>query len=162
MEKFSIRPLDAHEIPEFLSRQARSFQSHVGLFDISVWTRETSEECRSEMPTTTILVAIGTDGTILGGIRGRELEGVWLIRKLFVIPEARKMGVGAALMEAIERMVPSSCHKISVCTMLVLGENIRFFLKQGYIPDYLMPEHYNKLHLICFRKDPDSVRLPKE
>ncbi len=154
MEEFLIRPLDEPDIPELLSRQSRAFESHANLFDISVWTRETAEECRAELSYTRILVAKDREGRIIGGVRGREMEGVWLIRKLFVDPEVRKRGLGRALMEAIEKLVPSSCHKISVCTMLVLGENVRFFLDRGYIPDFLMPDHYNRLHLICFRKDP--------
>ena len=157
MEKVDILPLDESDVPEFLLLQASAFQNHASLFDISVWTRETPEECRSEFPTTRILVARGGDGKIFGGVRGREVEGVWLIRKLFVNQGARKKGVGRALMEAIEALAPQSCHKISVCTMLVLGENIRFFLDRGYIPDFLMPDHYNRLHLICFRKDPSLV-----
>ncbi|MDA8028622.1 MAG: GNAT family N-acetyltransferase [Nitrospiraceae bacterium] len=154
MEPFAIVPLDETDIPELLSRQSRAFESHAKLFDISVWTGETEQECRAELPFTRILVAKSEEGRILGGVRGREMEGVWLIRKLFVDQESRKRGVGRALMEAVERLVPSSCHKISVCTMLVLGENVRFFLDRGYIPDFLMPDHYNRLHLICFRKEP--------
>ena len=157
METVEILSLRETDIPAFLALQASAFRTHAALFDTSVWTRETPEECRSEFPTTRILVARGGDGKILGGIRGREVEGVWLIRKLFVDQESRKKGVGHALMGAIERLAPSSCHKISVCTMLVLGENIRFFLGLGYIPDFLMPDHYNRLHLICFRKDPARI-----
>lgn len=157
MEKIEILPLRETDIPAFLALQASSFRTHASLFDISVWTRETPEECRSELPHMRILVARGKNGAILGGVRGREVEGVWLIRKLFVDEGARKRGVGGALMEAIERLAPASCHKISVCTMLVLGENIRFFLDRGYIPDFLMPDHYNRLHLICFRKDPTLI-----
>lgn len=157
MEEFAIRPVDETDISEFLSCQSRAFESHASLFDISVWTRETPEECRAELPYTRILVAKGEGGKLLGGVRGREMEGVWLIRKLFVDQEVRKRGVGQALMEAIERLAPASCHKISVCTMLVLGGNVRFFLDRGYIPDFLMPDHYNRLHLICFRKDPSLV-----
>ena len=56
--------------------------------------------------------------------------------KLFVDPEVRKRGLGRALMEAIEKLVPSSCHKLSVCTMLILGENVRLFLGLGYFPTF--------------------------
>ena len=107
-----------------------------------------------------ILVAKGPDGEILGGIRGRDVEGEWVIRKLFVVPEARKKGLGKALMEKVEGEAPSSCHKLSVCTMLILGENVRLFLGLGYFPDFLMPDHYNHLHLICFRKDPSQRPSP--
>lgn len=157
MKVFEIVALDEKDIPELLKNQAAAFLTHAGLFDTSVWTGETREECLSELSYTTILVAKGGNGKIWGAVRARDLEGVWVIRKLYVVPEARRKGVGVALMKAIEEKVPASCHKISVCTMLVLGENIRFFLDRGYIPDYLMPEHYNRLHLICFRKDPSRV-----
>nr|EES53850.1 MAG: probable acetyltransferase [Leptospirillum ferrodiazotrophum] len=156
MSEWRISALEESDLPAFLEGQARAFTSHDKLFEVSVWTQESVEECRSEMPHTRILVAKGPDGEILGGIRGRDVEGVWVIRKLFVVPEARKNGLGTALMERIEGEAPSSCHKLSVCTMLILGENVRLFLGLGYFPDFLMPDHYNHLHLICFRKDPSQ------
>ena len=156
MSEWTISALEESDLPAFLRGQARSFASHDNLFEVSVWTEENIEECRSEMSHTRFLVAKGPHGEIWGGIRGRDVEGVWVIRKLFVVPEARKKGLGKALMERIEAEAPGSCHKISVCTMLILGENVRLFLGLGYLPDFLMPDHYNHLHLICFRKDPSK------
>ncbi len=147
-----VSPVLDEEITLLLDLQKKSFQSHSSLFDTSVWSRETPEELRAELHETTVLVARDPSGRIAGSVRGRDVEGVWLVRKLFVDPADQKMGVGMALMRSIEGLRPPSCHKISVCTMLVLGENIRFFLALGYQPEYLMPDHYNRLHLLCFRK----------
>lgn len=150
--KMQISPVREEEIPGLLALQGKSFDSYSSLFDTSVWTRETPGELRTEMEGTTVLVARDPAGRIGGAVRGRNVEGVWLIRKLFVDPSLQKRGIGTALMGAIEELRPLSCHKISVCTMLVLGENVRFFLDRGYLPEYLMPDHFNRLHLICFRK----------
>ena len=160
MGEWTIASLEESDLPVFLEGQARAFTSHDTLFEVSVWTKETVAECQSELPHTRILVAKGRGGEVCGGIRGRDVEGVWVIRKLFVVPEARKKGLGKALMEKIESLAPPSCHKISVCTMLILGENVRLFLDLGYVPDFLMPDHYNHLHLICFRKDPSRRPAP--
>ncbi len=154
MREWNIVALDPSEIASFLEGQARAFMSHDKLFEVSVWTQESVEECQAEMAHARILVAKGPDGKVWGGIRGRNVEGVWVIRKLYVVPEARKKGLAKALMESIEALAPSSCHKISVCTMLILGENVRLFLGLGYSPDFLMPDHHNHLNLICFRKTP--------
>ncbi|MGC8529352.1 MAG: GNAT family N-acetyltransferase [Leptospirillia bacterium] len=160
MSEWEISSLGESDLPVFLNGQSRAFATHDKLFDVSVWTRESVEECRSEMAHTCLLVAKGPGGEVWGGIRGREVEGVWVIRKLFVVPEARKKGLGKALMKRIEAEAPGSCHKISVCTMLILGENVRLFLGLGYLPDFLMPDHYNHLHLICFRKDSSTRPSP--
>ncbi|MEC4683052.1 MAG: GNAT family N-acetyltransferase [Nitrospirota bacterium] len=147
-----VAPVLDEEIPLLLDLQKKSFDAHSSLFDTSVWSRETPDALRAELGETTVLVARDPAGRIHGSVRGRDVEGVWVVRKLFVDPSAQKTGVGKALMRAIEERRPPSCHKISLCTMLVLGENVRFFLALGYQPEYLMPDHYNRLHLLCFRK----------
>lgn len=157
MEGFALSPAEQKDVPAILDLQARAFQLHSKIFDVALWTGETPEEFLSDLQTMTIIVARSAKGEILGSVRARVLEGVWIIRKLSVSPDHQKKGIGAALMRAIEEAAPSTCHKISVCTMLRLGDNVRFFLDCGYTPDYLMPEHYNRLHLICFYKKSAST-----
>jgi len=152
MESFSIGPVRPEEAGSVLDVQSESFSGYRDLFKTHVWTGETVDEFLAELPSATVLVARDARGQIVGAVRGRNVEGVWVIRKLCVSPSRQSKGVGRSLMRAVEEAVPSGCHKISVCTMLVLGQNVRFFLSLGYEPESLMPDHYNRLHLLCFRK----------
>jgi len=152
MNGISLSQAEQKDVPAILELQARAFELHSKIFDVSLWTGETPEELLSDLREMTVIVARSAEGEILGSVRARDIEGVWVIRKLSVSPDHQKKGLGAALMRAIEGAAPSTCHKISVCTMLRLGDNVRFFLDCGYTPDYLMAEHYNRLHLICFNK----------
>ena len=152
MEPFSIGPVHPEEARSLLDVQRESFAGYRDLFKTQVWTNETVNEFLAELPSVTVFVARDATGQIVGAVRGRNVEGVWGVRKLCVSPRVQSKGVGRSLMRAIEEAVPPGCHKISVCTMLVLGQNVRFFLSMGYEPESLMPDHYNRLHLICFRK----------
>jgi len=149
---FSIGPVRPEEARSLLDVQSESFSGYRDLFKTHVWTNETVDEFWAELPSVTVLVARDSSGQIVGAVRGRNVEGVWVVRKLCVSPSCQAKGVGRSLMRAVEEAVPPGCHKISVCTMLVLGQNVRFFLSLGYEPESLMPDHYNRLHLICFRK----------
>lgn len=155
-EGVHLAPAEPKDIPAILSMQAKAFGAHASLFDVALWTKESPEELLTDLTDMTVLVAKSEEGEILGCVRARSVEGIWLIRKLSVSPSHQKNGIGLQLMQAIEERTPPSCHKISVCTMLRLGENVRFFLDCGYIPDYLMSGHYNRLHLICFYKIPET------
>jgi GNAT superfamily N-acetyltransferase len=154
---FSLSVATDRDVPAVLALQAKAFLAHGKIFDVSLWTNETPEELLADLAQMTVILARSSDGEILGSVRARELEGVWIIRKLSVSPDHQKKGIGRALIGAIEESVPKTCHKISVCTMLRLGDNVRFFLDCGYEPDYLMAGHYNRLDLICFRKNPERT-----
>ena len=154
----SLSPATAQDIPAILALQAKAFLAHGKIFDVSLWTNETPDELLADLGQMTIILARSADGEILGSVRARELEGVWIIRKLSVSPDHQKRGIGRGLIRAIEDSAPRTCHKISVCTMLRLGDNVRFFLDSGYEPDYLMAGHYNRLDLICFRKSPENEK----
>ncbi|MDA8058796.1 MAG: GNAT family N-acetyltransferase [Nitrospiraceae bacterium] len=153
-ENITLSPALPEDVPSVLAIQAKAFAHHSGEFDVALWTGETSGELLSDLQEMTVIVARSKTGEVLGSVRARDLEGVWVVRKLSVSPDHQRKGIGAALMRAIEEAAPKTCHKISVCTMLRLGENVRFFLDGGYMPDYLMAGHYNRLHLICFAKKP--------
>lgn len=156
-EDFLLSTATSKDVSDILALQARAFLAHAKIFDVALWTQETPEELLSDLQQMTVIIVRSRDGELLGSVRARDLEGVWLIRKISVSPVHQKKGIGRALMRAIEESAPKTCHKISVCTMLRLGDNVRFFLDCGYKPDYLMPGHYNRLDLICFHKNPETT-----
>jgi hypothetical protein len=43
-------------------------------------------------------------------------------------------------------------HKLYVCTMLTTARNVALFLKLGYRAESVMPDHYNRMDMICFAK----------
>lgn len=73
-------------------------------------------------PDTTIFVARDANGAPLGmgGLR-RHADGVGEVKRMFVKPEARGLGVGAAILERIERLA-----RIEGFTRLVLETGSNF------------------------------------
>jgi ribosomal protein S18 acetylase RimI-like enzyme len=70
---------------------------------------------------------------------------------LSVSPTFQRRGIGKALIQAVETRV-TEAHKLYVCTMLRTTRNVTMFLNLGYRPESLLPDHYNRMDMICFAK----------
>jgi len=143
------------DFPAILDVQRQSFLVHAdkGL-DTSIWTEETLEEITRDATEKTILVARDPAGAVLGSVRFQTIEGVVFVRKVNVRPDMKRHGVGRLLMLALEEHIPADAHKISLCTLLMTHENIPFFLRMGYRPETVLPDHYHHVDLLCFGKYP--------
>jgi predicted N-acetyltransferase YhbS len=148
----TIRQATERDFPEILSIQTEAFAQYEGIYEVTAWTKETLESIRLNATDKAILVA-EWDGMVVGSVRFEIAGGVCIIRLLSVAPSYQGRGIGKALMREIERQV-TSAHKLYVCTMLRTSRNIDLFLKLGYRPEALLPDHYNRTDLICFAKYP--------
>lgn len=143
------------DYPAILDVQRQSFLQHASRgLDTAIWTEESLEEITRDASEKTILVARGQDGTVLGSVRFATIEGVVFVRKVNVRPDMKRHGVGRTLMQALEENIPADAHKISLCTLLMTHENIPFFLRMGYRPETVLPDHYHHVDLLCFGKYP--------
>jgi predicted N-acetyltransferase YhbS len=145
-----IRRAMERDFPEILTIQAEAFAQYEGIYEVTAWTKETLENIRLNATDKAILVA-EWDGAIVGSVRFGIAGGVCIIRLLSVDPPYQGKGIGKALMQEIERQT-ASAHKLYVCTMLRTPRNIALFLKLGYRPETLLPDHYDHTDLICFAK----------
>ena len=153
------------DFPAILAVQKKAFLPYSARgIETSIWTEETLDELTRDAREKTILVAKVPDGRVAGAVRFAPVEGVVFVRKICVDPEYKRLGVGRALLLSVEKYAPSDAHKISLCTLLLTHENIPFFLRLGYRPETVFPDHYHHIDLLCFGKypfrSPRSTNLP--
>jgi ribosomal protein S18 acetylase RimI-like enzyme len=96
---------------------------------------ETLEAIEEHVRSQTALVA--RDGArIIGSIRGLVAGNVCTIRGLAVDPACQGRGIGAALLDAIERAHPGVTH-FELTTNTVMEGNVPFYERHGYHVDAL-------------------------
>jgi predicted N-acetyltransferase YhbS len=155
-----IRQATERDFAEILKIQAEAFGEYQGTYDITAWTKETLENIRLNAQDKVILVA-ERDERLVGSVRFWIAGGVCVIRLLSVHPDFQGRGIGKALMQEIERTA-TTAHKLYVCTMLKTSRNVALFLKLGYRPETVLPDHYDHTDFICFAKycGPDHNSSP--
>ena len=146
----TIRRATERDFAEILGIQAEAFAQYEGIYEVTAWTKENLENIRLNAADKVILVA-EWGGRVVGSVRFGIAGGVCIIRLLCVKPQYQGRGIGKALMLEIEQQV-TSAHKLYVCTMLRTPRNIDLFLKLGYRPEALLPDHYDHTDLICLAK----------
>lgn len=156
----TIRPGAEQDFTEILDIQREAFAEYEGTYKTSGWTTETLENLKRDAQEKKVLVA-EWNGKIVGSVRFWRAGGVCIIRLLSVHPAYQRKGIGKALIREVETLV-TDAHKFYVCTMLKTSRNVVMFLNLGYRPESLMPDHYNRMDMICFSKWPDdsSARRP--
>jgi len=145
-----IRPSTEADFQGILRIQRDAFAEYVEIYTVTAWTTETLEDLKRAARDKKILVA-EWDSTVVGSVRFWVVGGVCVIRLLSVSPDYQGRGIGKALMREVERQVVNA-HKLYVCTMLRTTRNVTLFLNLGYRPESVMPNHYNRMDMICFAK----------
>lgn len=145
-----IRPATESDFPALLHVQQIAFGEYAGVYKVSGWTTETLESLKEDAREKHIFVA-EEGGTIVGSVRFWTVAGVCVIRLLSVSPAHQRQGVGKSLIREIESMT-TDAHKFYACTMLRTAKNIQFFMQLGYRAETILPDHYDRLDLICFAK----------
>jgi predicted N-acetyltransferase YhbS len=146
----NIRPATEQDFPPILDVQRLAFGEYAGIYKASGWTTETLDNLKRDAQEKRVLAA-EWDGSVVGSVRFWTVGGVCVIRLLSVHPAYQGKGIGKALMQEVEKLV-SDAHKLHVCTMLRTSRNVSLFLNLGYRPESLMPDHYNRMDMICFSK----------
>lgn len=145
-----IRVATEPDFPHILNIQRQAFAEYEGTYKTSGWTTETMEDLQRDAREKKILVA-EWDGKVAGSVRFWTVGGVCVIRLLSVGPTYQRRGIGKALMQGVEARI-TDAHKLYVCTMLKTTRNVTLFLNLGYRPESVLPDHYNRMDMICFSK----------
>ena len=148
----NVRTASESDFSSILAIQREAFAEYEGTYKTSGWTTETMEDLQRDAREKKILAA-EWDGTVVGSVRFWTVGGVCVIRLLSVSPSFQRRGIGKALIQAVEARV-TDAHKLYVCTMLRTTRNVTLFLALGYRPESLLPDHYNRMDMICFAKYP--------
>ena len=91
---------------------------------------ETLGGIEAHIRTATVLKAMAGE-RLVGAIRGIAGDGVCLIRVLVVAPGQQGRGLGARLLEAVERAHPH-VERFELTTNMIMVGNVRFYLRHGY------------------------------
>jgi ribosomal protein S18 acetylase RimI-like enzyme len=153
-----VRRAIEQDFPAILKVQREAFSAYLNVYEVSAWTTETLESITLDAKDKALLVA-ESEGTVVGSVRFWTVAGVCVIRLLSVSPAYQGRGIAKLLMKEVERMAVEA-HKLYLCTMLRTPRNIGLFLSLGYRPESLLPNHYNKLDLICFSKYREPAPRP--
>jgi ribosomal protein S18 acetylase RimI-like enzyme len=131
MKKMEIMRATVDDAEEILKLQKLAYQSEAARYDnydIPPLT-QTIEEVIYQFKTHTFLKAISS-GKIVGTVRAREEYGTCYIGRLAVHPDRQNLGIGTALMKAIE-----GCYRPKRFELFVGSKsekNIYLYKKLGY------------------------------
>ena len=154
MNTFRIERAGESDFPELFCLQREAYATENALYDTDIPPMTQSEasfiqECRDAV----VLKAV-VDGCIAGSVRGVLQDGVCRIGRLMVRPSYRGRGLGARLLETIERAFPEASYA------LFTGDRSRFnidmYLRHGYRITRTDPE----TGLVYFRKDGQTETKP--
>ena len=127
------------ETDAFWKRHDRDWRSELWNFRV-VWHEQTHD-----------LIARDGESTT-GALRLRVAASLGHVDALYVLPEARRGGIGKLLTARAEEIANYyNCHKMTVAVMHD-GEAQRFFEACGYKLDAVLPQHTFKLDVALLRK----------
>ena len=115
-----------------LALQKRAYASEARLYDD--WSippmMQDLDSLRSDIATLTVLKA-SANGTIVGSVRARVVDGRAQIGRLIVDPPCQRQGIGSALLRAIEAALPDAARFELFTGSLSVG-NLRLYERHGY------------------------------
>ena len=121
-----------NDLKEILQLQYLAYQSEARLFDDPDIPplKQTLDEVIEEFRRGIILKATDESGKIIGSVRAYSENGSVHIGKLMVHPDLQRMGLGSALLEAMEEEFPGKRYELFTSTRSV--GNIRLYKRLGY------------------------------
>lgn len=148
----NISPALFSDLPEILALQRLAFQSEAEI--LHDWTiqplTETLEEIQREFQNGPVLKACDEKNSqIIGSIRGHVEDGTLFVAKLVVHPAFRRQGIGARLLNELEKTVPHQ-H----CKLFTRADNlgnVRLYERAGFHKTRIEKETEN-LSFVFFEK----------
>ncbi|WP_449407859.1 GNAT family N-acetyltransferase [Microbacterium maritypicum] len=137
--QIDIAPLTATDAGEVLTLQRAAFVSEALVYgspDMPPLT-QTLPEVEAELRAGQGLGA-RIDGRLVGAIRYQESEGMLLIGRIAIAPDAQGEGIGRTLLDAAERR--SSAEVAELFTGSLSEANIRLYEKLGYSESTRVPQ----------------------
>ncbi len=128
----TIEPAQEADLPAILKIQKQAFLNEAQIYRSCRIgpLQETPEDIRAEFGRKLFLKAV-ENGRVTGSVRGCQKNGVCEIEKLSVEPESQNLGIGKALMHAIEERF-KEVSRYALVTGLRSEKNLSFYRKLGY------------------------------
>ncbi|HEY0615493.1 MAG TPA: GNAT family N-acetyltransferase [Candidatus Elarobacter sp.] len=97
-------------------------------------------------------VIVRDGGTVTGALRLRIAASLGHVDALYVLPEARRRGIGRLLVARAEELSNYyNCHKVTVPVFHDHSAQ-KFFQSCGYAVEAIIPQHTFKLDVALLRK----------
>jgi ribosomal protein S18 acetylase RimI-like enzyme len=129
---FPIQPAAATDATQILALQTLAYESEARLYED--WTipplTQTLESLLSQIRNETVLKALDAQ-LIVGSVRATVSDNVCQIGRLMVHPSHQGLGIGTALMQAIEARFPA-VSGFELFTGNRSEANIRLYVRLGY------------------------------
>jgi N-acetylglutamate synthase-like GNAT family acetyltransferase len=131
-EEMIIKRAKIEDAKEILVLQKLAYQSEAAIYDdytIAPLT-QTLEGIEADFERQVFLKA-SVDGRIIGSVRAHVRQETCLIGRLIVHPDFQNQGIGARLMNEIEKTF-SQAQRYELFTGHLSERNLHFYQKQGY------------------------------
>ncbi|MEV4735779.1 MULTISPECIES: GNAT family N-acetyltransferase [unclassified Microbacterium] len=138
-QQIDIAPLTPEDAGEVLTLQRAAFVSEALIYgspDMPPLT-QTLAEVEAELRSGSGLGA-RLDGRLVGAIRFVENDGMLLVGRIAIAPDAQGEGIGRALLDAAEQA--SSAHTAELFTGSLSEANIRLYEELGYSESERIPQ----------------------
>ncbi|KYH43347.1 tRNA (guanosine(37)-N1)-methyltransferase TrmD [Branchiibius sp. NY16-3462-2] len=93
---------------------------------------ETTQSLTQSLAQWSTYVARSTDGRLVGSVRGKQQGSEWHVGRLMVAPDLQGRGMGRALLDHIQAVVPSGCEAMVLFTGARSERNLRMYRRAGF------------------------------
>jgi len=93
---------------------------------------ESFEQIRKLLDGDAVVLKAVVDGRIIGAVRGQFSDQTCLVGRLVVAPDQQGLGVGGALMRALEDEVAGRATSLVLFTGHQSADNLRLYRRLGY------------------------------
>jgi len=137
---WTIVPAEPADAAELLALQHAAFARDASLYPEAVIPpmADTLEDITRDMGTHLYLKALCGDRAV-GAVRGVLHGGACHVGRLMVHPEQQRLGLGRALLEAIEAHFPAACQ-FELFTGERSARNLRIYERAGYRATHRAPD----------------------
>jgi ribosomal protein S18 acetylase RimI-like enzyme len=130
MDEIQILPAEPADFPLLYAMQLTAYATESLLYDEPIPPMVQSlAEAVADCERNLVLKAC-LDGRIIGSVRGRLMVDRCQVSRLMVLPEYRRLGVGTALLRALEQALPARHYELFTGSRS--SGNIRLYQKLGY------------------------------
>jgi GNAT superfamily N-acetyltransferase len=152
----NIEPADVRDARAILDLQKLAYQSEAALYNdykIPPLT-QTLGGITADFGDQFFLKA-SAEGDIIGSVRGHLQQGTCFVGRLIVHPAHQGRGIGAALMDEIEKRFPDA-ERFELFTGHKSADNLRLYERLGYRP-FRREKVSEALELVYLEKVPISA-----
>jgi ribosomal protein S18 acetylase RimI-like enzyme len=105
--RYVVRPATRDEAEKLATLVREAFQTEAAVYGDIPPLHETADDVEATFDASDVTLAADLDGLTVGTIRGESRpDGTIVVRRLAVLPQARGLGIGRALLVALEAAYP--------------------------------------------------------